>query len=161
MLLSESIVVLKTPRMSGLEVAGIVLAVVPLFVIAAEHSGSNIVVRGRGLLQRRRQLKSFLEALGLQQAKLYLYVTAILRRTHLSESEQSLLLRRENLGSDLWTQDHIVGEFDGALGVASEPFRGILTRIVNELVQCLDRNSHLRNALTSSVCLGIESSCGC
>ena len=111
--------------MSGIEVVGLLLAVLPIIISAAEH------VKG-GTFSSKRGLKDSLFAEGCkvkltqQKTLLRLYIQAVVGKTSLSPSTQAALV--DDATSDVWSRPEVVQAISQELGEAYGLFKELLRR---------------------------------
>ena len=118
--------------MSGVEAVGFVLAVLPLFISAAEHYRD-----GLGFVKRAIRRKDFIiqykDELALQRTLLALYIKAVIGKTTLSPSTQSELV--DNPIGTSWQRREVVSQLSEELGEAHLPFVSLISRICVLLVK--------------------------
>lgn len=115
--------------MSGIEIAGIVLAVIPLFIAAAEHLQSDTSSKKAikdGYFAGTYRLK-----LTQQQTLLGLYVKGIVGRTSLPSRVQAELV--DDLGGAIWERADVIEAIGNELGDARQPFLDLLKQVCSAL----------------------------
>lgn len=120
--------------MSGIEIAGIVLVVLPLFIAAAERVMGGAVSRRAikdGLFADNYKVK-----LTQQRTLLGLYIKSVVGRTNLTPSTQAMLVDEPT--SDRWDQSDVTKAVSRELGDAYYPFRELLCRICAALIRQLE-----------------------
>ncbi|KAK7892627.1 hypothetical protein LTR67_006862 [Exophiala xenobiotica] len=112
--------------MSGIEIVGIALGVLPLFISAAEHyrDGLGFVRRA---IKKHTFIAQYRDELIAQRALLGLYIKEILERTGLPAKTQADLIEKPD--GDSWRKAEVVRELSKELGDAYGPFVGVLTKI--------------------------------
>lgn len=118
--------------MSGIEIIGVVLGALPLFLSAAEHYKSGLDFARRAI-KKHQFVAVYQDELAVQQTLLNLYIKAVIGRTRLSPAVQSELL--DSLAHDVWRRPEVVTELTRELGDAYQSFISILTRICNTLAR--------------------------
>jgi hypothetical protein len=123
--------------MSGVEVAGLVLALLPVFISAAEHYRD-----GLGLVKRAIRRKDFIiqykDELTLQRTFLALYIKAVIGKTALSPKMQLELVNNPNGTS--WQNPEVVNELKKSLGDAHLSFVNLMSRICALLIKHIRSN---------------------
>lgn len=118
--------------MSGIEIIGIVLAALPLFISAAEHYRE-----GLGFVKRAVKKQSFItqyrDELVEQRTLLGLYIKAVVGRTNVSAEIQADLVERP--GSDVWRKAEVVEDLSKELGDAYQLFVSLLMKICATLAK--------------------------
>ena len=112
--------------MSGVEIVGVLLGILPLLISAAEHYREGISVVRRAV-HRRAFIDQYRAELHQQQALLGLYIKAVIGRTDLSPQKQARLV--EHPSGDQWRSPEVIKELKKELGDAYEPFVTLLERI--------------------------------
>ena len=117
--------------MSGIEIAGLILAVIPIFVAAAEHlqakKGSKTASRAR----------SFKGKLNYQKTLLDLYLKGLVGRTSLSPRVKCDLIDEPT--GELWKDPDIVKALSQELGDdVYESLIDLLNRICTAFALCVD-----------------------
>lgn len=105
--------------MAEFAVAGLVLAVIPLFVSAAEHHRDGLGVLDR-LFHRRRLLDRLISRLKVEDTLLTLQLQSILGSTTLPPALQKELL--DHPAGKAWQQANVQREFEEVLCLAYQPF---------------------------------------
>lgn len=118
--------------MSGIEIVGVVLGALPLFLSAAEHYKSGLDFARRAI-KKHQFVAVYRDELAVQQTLLNLYIKAVVGRTRLSPAVQSELL--DSPGQDVWRRPEVVAELTRELGEAYQPFISLLTRICTTLAR--------------------------
>ena len=116
--------------MSGVEVVGVLLNILPLLISAADHyqeglSAVRRAVHSRAFVERYRA------ELNQQQALLGLYIKAVVGRTGLSPQKQARLIEKPS--GDEWRNPDVIKELKKELGDAYEPFVALLAKICTTL----------------------------
>ena len=117
--------------MSGIEIAGIVLAVIPLFIAAAEHL--------QGSTKTKKAIKdgvfasSYKVKLIQQQTLLGLYVKSVAGRTSLPSRTQAALVEKPN--GDAWQRLEVIKAISLELGDAHQSFVELLKRVSTALAR--------------------------
>ncbi|KAJ9606761.1 hypothetical protein H2200_008770 [Cladophialophora chaetospira] len=122
--------------MSGVEIVGLILGVLPLFIAAAEHFQGNTSSRRAikdGLFADRYKVK-----LTTHRTLLNLYIKAVVGRTSLSPSTQAQLV--DDPSSDLWQRADVAKAISEELGDAYPLFRELLKRICAALAKHISTN---------------------
>lgn len=117
--------------MSGIEIAGLVLAVLPLFIAAAERVQESTSSRRAikdGLFADRYKVK-----LTQQRTLLSLYIKAVIGRTVLSPTTQAQLV--DDPTSDIWQLPEVVKAISQELGDAYHLFMELLKRVCAALAK--------------------------
>lgn len=118
--------------MSGIEIVGLVLGALPLFLSAAEHYKTGLDFARRAM-KKHQFVAVYRDELALQQTLLNLYIKAVVGKTRLSPAVQSELL--DNPAQDVWQRPEVVAELTRELGEAYQPFICLLTRICTTLAR--------------------------
>jgi hypothetical protein len=119
--------------MSGIEIAGLVLAVIPLFIAAAEHIQGN--TKSRKAIKDAAFAGSYKLKLTQQQTLLGLYIKGIVGRTSLPASTQADLV--DDLRGEIWERPEVVKAITQELGDAHTTFIELLNRSCSTLALCL------------------------
>ena len=117
--------------MSGIEVAGIVLAVLPLFISAAQNYKEGLNA-GKRALKMNIFLEQYTRELTAQSALLVCYLKEMIGRTSLQADIQKDLVK-DPIG-DWWTDPEVVEVISEALGDAYQPFMDTLHTICKVLI---------------------------
>ena len=122
---------------SGFEVAGIVLAAIPLFICAAELYDQE---RGAAFKfsHRQRILEKFCDELSDQRAFLFLCLQQTVGSTSLAPQEQLDLVHDPR--SPLWQSAHVHQELERVLGIARDPFLRCLKSLEESLSKLLRKD---------------------
>ena len=112
--------------MSGIEVAGLVLAALPLFISAAEHYSDGLE-KGRIFFNKRQFAEQYQSEVLLQQTLLSCYLKALVARTALKPAQQLRLI--DSPLADDWRKPVVVVELQKELGIGYQPFVGLVERI--------------------------------
>jgi hypothetical protein len=119
--------------MSGIEIAGLVLAVIPLFIAAAEqiqgHTKSKKAIKDAAFAG------SYKLKLTQQQTLLRLYIKSVIGRTSLSASIQAELV--DDLRGEIWERPEVVKAITQELGDAHQSFVELLNRTCSTLALCI------------------------
>lgn len=136
--------------MSGIEVVGLVLAALPLFISAAEHYRDGLGSIHK-FFRKERILELYIDELNLQDSYLRLHLQSLLGNTELPAETQ------EKLGIDPagpeWQSAVVKRELEENLGLAYESFVRILETITKVLVGQIKRDDSLHSGTDSQVCL--------
>ena len=134
--------------MSGIEVAGLVLAVIPLFISAAEHyrEGSHFFTR---IFGKKRVLNRYVDDLNLQSTFLRLYLERLVGNSNLSASLQAKLVAEP--GGEDWRSPTVVKGLTQNLGDAHGPFMKVLDNLIKVLLDQVRPDDNLKFESTSSV----------
>ena len=123
--------------MSGIEIAGLVLAVLPIFIAAAEHIKADASFR--------RGLKDGLFAdsckvkLTQQRTLLNLYIKSVVGRTSLSPNTQAVLV--DDPTSDAWDRPEVTKAIAQELGAAYHLFMELLRRVCAALAKHIEAST--------------------
>ncbi|KAL9615843.1 MAG: hypothetical protein Q9160_009215 [Pyrenula sp. 1 TL-2023] len=118
--------------MSGIEIAGLVLAVLPLFISAAEHYRDGLGLLKR-LIRRKEFIMQYKDELVLQRTFMSLYIKAAVGRTALPPLTQLELV--DNPDGTCWQTPAVVSELKKSLGDAHIPFVNLISRVCALLVK--------------------------
>jgi hypothetical protein len=118
--------------MSGIEIAGLILGVLPLFISAAEHYKEGIGFVKKAI-KKELFVNQYKDELTQQRTLLSLYIKAVVGRTSLSPQLQSQLV--DNPENDAWRKPEVVKEITAELGSAHQRFLDILARIGQALAK--------------------------
>jgi len=130
--------------MSGIEAAGIILAVIPLFISAAEHynDGVNPIKR---VFRTPFELRKFYLALNDQKTYLRLSLIALFGKLpSISQSQKQALYDRDGDLSCLWEDEDLQEELQDALGHAYESYMANLDAIVSALENLILKDKSLK-----------------
>lgn len=119
--------------MSGIEIAGLILAVIPLFLAAADHIQGN--TKSKKAIKVAAFAGSYKLKLTQQQTLLGLYIKGVIGRTSLPASAQAELI--DDLRGEIWERSEIVKAISQELGDAHKPFVELLNRTCSTLALCL------------------------
>jgi hypothetical protein len=142
--------------MSGVEAAGFILAVIPLFISAAEHynDGLNPIKR---VFRTPLEMRKFYLALNDQKTYLRLSLIALFGKLpSLSQSQRQALNDRDGDLSSLWEDEDLQEELEDALGHAYESYMANLDAIVFALEKLIVKDKSLKlnpTVSSSSLCL--------
>ncbi len=153
--------------MSGIEVAGLLLAVIPLFISAAEHYREGLDA-GKRCWNKDRVLRQYRVELEFQRVYLVLNLKALLVDVDLDFTEKEALIGASETQpqssktvpalNDVWEQSHVKVKLVQRLGEAHESFVSLLHRVSQALLSQIakhnamhDRASIKVNALLYSV----------
>lgn len=103
--------------MSGIEIAGLILAVIPLFLAAADHIQGN--TKSKKAIKVAAFAGSYKLKLTQQQTLLGLYIKGVIGRTSLPASAQAELI--DDLRGEIWERSEIVKAISQELGDAHKP----------------------------------------
>jgi hypothetical protein len=137
--------------MSGIEIVGIVLGALPLFISAAEHyrEGLGFVRRA---IRKHTFIAQYRDELIAQRALLGLYIKEILERTKLPAETQADLI--ENPDGDSWRKADVVAALSKELGDAYRPFVTLLTKICAILAKQIKSTEAAEPTLTEDELVG-------
>lgn len=117
---------------SGIEIAGLLLAVLPIFISAAEHYKDGI-----GFVKRAVKKEMFAEQyrdeLIQQRTLLSLYIKGIVGKTSLSPKTQLILV--DDLTGEAWRRSDVVKQLKTELGDAYQPFLDTVSRVCKALAR--------------------------
>lgn len=116
--------------MSGVEVAGIVLAVLPLFISAAEHYKGGIGIVKKAM-KKELFAAQYKDELTQQKALLVMYIKGVIGRTNISPQTQ-LALINDPMG-EFWKVPQVIKQISAELDEAYEPFLNAVSRICKVL----------------------------
>lgn len=129
--------------MSGIEVAGLLVAVISLFISAAEHYRQGLDA-GKRCWNKDRILRQYRVELEFQRVYLVLNLKALLIDVDLDFSEKEALIRTtdadtESLRSvpalnEVWEQAHVKAKIIQRLGEAHDSFVSLLQRVSQALL---------------------------
>lgn len=127
--------------MPGFEAISVVLAVIPLFISAAEHyrDGLNSINR---LWKKERILQKYIEDLSIQRTLLDEFSQSLLIDVDLDISVKVQLL--EDVNGDVWNQPAVKRKLDATLGPVRNAFTTLLQRIDQALISQLADESMIR-----------------
>ncbi|EXJ63341.1 uncharacterized protein A1O5_11662 [Cladophialophora psammophila CBS 110553] len=110
-----------------IEIAGLVLGALPLFISAAEHYRDSFALVKRAL-KKKQFPQQYKDELALQRTLLCLYIKAVVGKTSLLLATQAELV--DDFQGDAWRRPEVVKELSNELGKASQPFITLLTSIL-------------------------------
>ena len=119
--------------MSGFEVVGLLLAVIPLFIAAAEHSQGS--TKSKRVIKDGAFANSYKVKLTQQQTLLSLYIKSVVGRTSLSSRTQAELVDDPN--DEAWERPEVIKAISLELGDAHEPFVELLKRVSSALARSM------------------------
>ncbi len=131
--------------MAGIEIVGVVLGAVPLFISAAEHCHESLEFVKRAV-NKKKFVKEYNDELDLQRTLLCLYIQAAVGRTALPPTTQAELI--DNPGGDVWQNPEVVKELSDELGDAYQTFVGLMTRICGTLARQIQPDDIIDQAST-------------
>lgn len=131
--------------MSGIEIAGLVMGALPLFIAAAEayRDGLNFAERA---LRKRAFIAQYRTELVEQKALLGLYIKAVVGRTSLLPATQAALV--ETINGPAWAQPEVVQGLRKELEDAYSPFIGALAKICTTLARQMREIEADRDGMT-------------
>ena len=138
--------------MSGFEVVGVVLAVIPLFISAAEHYRDGLGSIDR-FWNKERILRKYIEDLYIQQTLLRQTLQGVLVDVDIDASIKSALL--EEPASNAWQKAFVQQKIAERLGPVHGAFMILLERLDHALIGQLKRSSKLSFYKESDVCMFI------
>ncbi|MCJ1316945.1 hypothetical protein MMC15_002266 [Xylographa vitiligo] len=141
--------------MSGFEVVGVVLAVIPLFISAAEHYRDGLGSIDR-FWNKERILRKYIEDLYIQQTLLRQTLQGVLVDVDIDASIKSALL--EEPASNAWQKAFVQQKIAERLGPVHEAFMILLKRLDHALIGQLKRSSKLSFYKESDVATQLISS---
>jgi hypothetical protein len=118
--------------MSGIEIVGLVLGALPLFISAAEHYRDSVDFVKRAL-KKKQFLKQYKDELDIQRTLLCLYIKGAVGRTTLPPKTQAQLI--DELDGDAWQRPEVIKELSNELGDAYQPFVALLIKICATLAK--------------------------
>ena len=118
--------------MSGVEVAGLALAVLPLVISAAKHYRDGLGFAKR-FIGKKKFIKEYKDELALQSTLLSLYIKAIISRTTLSARTQVELL--DDPCGKAWQRSEVVRQLSNAMGEACRPFENLVSRVCALMIE--------------------------
>ena len=136
--------------MSGIECVGLLLAVIPLFIPAAEHyrEGLNTIDRFR---KKDRILQKYLEELGCQQTYLIMGLESLLADVDLDYTIKAQLIgdtsseldRFQHALSDVWHQAIVRDKLTERFGEGYKPFVYIMQNLSKTLTSQVKKHDLL------------------
>jgi hypothetical protein len=119
---------------SGIEILGVVLGALPLFISAAEHyrDGLGFVRRVR---RKRKFITQYRDELLEQRTLLGLYMKAVVGSTDLPARTQAELIDKPD--GEAWRMSDVVKELSKALGDAYQRFLVLMNEICTTLAKQL------------------------
>lgn len=140
--------------MSGIEVAGIILAVIPLFISAAEHYRAGLDT-GKRCWNKDRILLQYREELEFQRTYLILNLKAMLVDVDLEIVEKEALIgvtdtdiessRPVPALNDVWEQPHVKKKLISRLGEAHDSFVSLLQSSSQALLLQVEKHEACRD----------------
>ena len=118
--------------MSGIEVLGLLLGAVPLFISAAENYRDGLQFIKRAI-HRKQFVKQYKDELEIQRTLLCLYIKAVVGKTDLSPDLQAELVDRPE--GNAWRKAAVVKALRNELRDAYEPFVTLLVMICTTLAK--------------------------
>lgn len=124
--------------MSGIEIAGLFLAVIPFFISAAEHysKAGNFVKKA---IKKEQFAARYKDELNQQKALLILYLKGVVGRTGLSAQIQHTLVSDPT--SQTWKEPNVTKEIAGELADAYQPFLQTVTKMCEALASLIKDDS--------------------
>ena len=132
---------------------GLVLAVIPLFISAAEHyrEGLNTIDKWR---KKDRILQKYLEELGCQQAYLIMSLESLLADVDLDYKIKAQLVGDTSIDSerfkpalsDIWEQPYVKEKLAERFGDGYKPFIYLMQNLSKTLAAQVKRHGFLRGA---------------
>ena len=127
--------------MSGIEVAGLVLAVIPLFISAAEHYRDGLDAVDR-LWQKERVLQHYLEELETQQSYLIMGLQRLLADVDLDYMTKESLIGDMSIDftdstlacNEVWEQPQIRRKLEQKFRDGYKPFVFLMQRLAQTLL---------------------------
>jgi hypothetical protein len=119
---------------SGIEILGVVLGALPLFISAAEHyrDGLGFVRRAR---RKHKFITQYRDELLEQRTLLGLYIKAVVGSTDLPARTQAELIDKPD--GEAWRMSDVVKELSKALGDAYQRFLVLMNEICTTLAKQL------------------------
>ena len=144
--------------MSGIEAAGLILAVIPLFISAAEHYNEGLHPIKR-VFRTPLEIRKFYLALNDQKTYLRLSLIALFGKLpSLSQSQKQALIDSDGDLSSLCEDEDLQEEIQDVLGHAYESYMANLDAIVSALEKLIIRDKSLKmNRAVSCTYLTIDS----
>ena len=138
--------------MSGIEVVGLVLAVIPLFISAAEHY-RDVKDTAHRFVDKDLLLQMYREDLISQQAYLILNLRSLLVDVDLDDADKDALLGHLSSESgdnkpalsDLWEQSQMREELIDRFGVGYKPFVILMQRLSKTLMSQIKKHDLLQD----------------
>ena len=136
--------------MSEIEVAGLVLAVIPLFISAAEHYRDGLDAVDK-IWQKERILQQYLEELETQQSYLIMGLQGLLVEVDLDyKIKESLVgntatdLNESTLAySEAWEQPHVRQKLEQRFRGGYKPFVFLMQRLTQTLLRQIKKHPYL------------------
>jgi len=136
--------------MAGVEVAGLVLAVIPLFIAAAEHYDDSLSPIRR-VFQTPLEIRKYYLALNDQKTYVRLSLIALFGKLpSLSQSQKQALMNDDSDLSSLWNDENLQEEIQDVLGHAYGSYIANLDAIVSALERLVIKDKSLRLGPTVS-----------
>ena len=146
--------------MSGIEVVGLLLAVIPLFISAAEHYREGLDA-GKRCWNKDRVLRQYRVELEFQRVYLVLNLKALLVDVDLDFNEKEALIgvsETEHQSSktipalnEVWEQSHVKVKLIQRLGEAHDSFVSILQRVSQALLSQIAKHDALHDRASIKV----------
>lgn len=150
--------------MPGIEVAGLVLAVIPLFISAAEHYRQGLDA-GKRCWNKDRILRQYRVELEFQRVYLVLNLKALLIDVDLDFSEKEALIGAtdadtESLRSvpalnEVWEQAHVKAKIIQQLGEAHDSFVSLLQRVSQALLRQIAKHDAIADSTSIKASLSL------
>jgi hypothetical protein len=134
--------------MTELAVAGLVLAVIPLFISAAEHHRDGLGVLDR-FFHRRRLLERLISKLKVQDTLLKLQLQSVLGSTTLSPNLQKELV--DFPAGKTWQRADVQRQFKELLGPAYETFFETVSQLSTLLLKQVKEEDELHRISDATV----------
>ncbi|KAE9369005.1 hypothetical protein N431DRAFT_486411 [Stipitochalara longipes BDJ] len=135
--------------MSGIEAAGLILAVIPLFISAAEHYSEGLTPIKR-VFRTPLEIRKLYLALNDQKTYLRLSLIALFAKLpSLTESQKQALNDRDGDLRSLWDDDELQEELEDALGPAYESYIANLDAIASALATMIAKDKSLKLELVA------------
>ena len=156
--------------MSGIEVVGLLLAVIPLFISAAEHYRQGLDA-GKRCWNKDRVLRQYRVELEFQRVYLLLNLKALLVDVDLdfnekealigaSETESQSLSKTVPALSEVWERPHVKAKLVQRLGEAHDSFVSLLQRVSQALLSQIAKHEALHERASNiKVSKSSDSSC--
>ena len=146
--------------MSGIEVAGLLLAVIPLFISAAEHYREGLDI-GKRCWNKDRVLRQYRVELEFQRVYLVLNLKALLVDVDLDFSVKEALVGASDADpatskaipalNDAWEQPHVKKRLVQRLGEAHDSFVSLLQRVSQVLISQVKKHDALHDRASIKV----------
>ncbi|OQU99480.1 hypothetical protein CLAIMM_05110 [Cladophialophora immunda] len=143
--------------LSGIEIVGLVLGAVPLFISVAEHyrGALQFIIRA---IHQKQFIKQYKDELELQRTLLCLYVKAVVGRTDLPPEAQAELI--DHPDGNAWRRPNVVKELRNELKDAYQPFIALLVMICTTLAkQILTDDATVDNSTKDELVNKLEKLC--